>query len=91
MNSIEFRAALRDLENGKLPNNKAEAIKYAEDTVLETRQLVASLTECAKRQEMTIRLLRAWSAGQKRQTTLTPQPPQWVGPSAELIPGSREG
>lgn len=89
MTNIEFRAALRDLEQGRIPNNIADVLRYAEDTVLETRQLVASLTECAKRQEKSLQLLRAWYDGQLR--AAKQQRPQWVGPSAELIPDAGEG
>ena len=90
MNNIEFKAALRDLEQGRIPANMDEVIRYAEDTVLETRQLVSSLTECAKRQEKSLQLLRAWYDGQLRKAQQQ-QRPQWVGPSAELIPDAGEG
>lgn len=89
MNNIEFRAALRDLEQGRVPANMADVLHYAEDTVLETRQLVASLTECAKRQEKSLQLLRAWYDGQLRAAKQSR--PQWIGPSAELIPDTGEG
>ena len=89
MNNIEFKAALRDLYQGRVPSNMDEVLKYAEDTVLETRQLVASLTECAKRQEKSLQLLRAWYDGQLRKAKQAP--PQWIGPSAEMVPGTGEG
>lgn len=91
MNSIEFRAALRDLQQGRVPANMGEVIKYVEDGVLETKQLVASLTACADRQDKTIQLLRAFIAGLERQERRSTSKPQWVGPSAEMIPGTGEG
>lgn len=92
MTNIEFRAALRDLERGKVPANIDEIISYAEGAVMETRQLAASLTECVKRQDRTLQLVRAMYEGMKKQATRKPSAPQWVGPSAELIPGdTKEG
>ena len=90
MNNIEFKAALRDLYQGRVPTNMDEVLKYAEDTVLETRQLVASLTECAKRQEKSLQLLRAFYDGQLRKAKRL-QGPLFVGPSAEVVPDTGEG
>ena len=90
MNNIEFLTALRDLHQGRVPANMDEVIHYAEDTVLETRQLVSSLTECAKRQQKSLQLLRAWYDGQMQKAKAA-QPPMFVGPSAEMVPGAGEG
>lgn len=87
MTSIEFRTALRDLDQGRVPHNIDEILAYAESAVMETRQLVSALTECAKRQDRTLQLVRAMYEGMKKQATRKPSAPQWVGPSAELIPG----
>lgn len=86
MTSIEFRTALRDLDQGRVPHNIDEILAYAESAVMETRQLASALTECAKRQDRTLQLVRAMYNGLKRSAERKPGEFECVGPSAELIP-----
>lgn len=86
MDSIKYQIALRELSQGRVPANIDEVVGYAEQTTYEMRQAVAALTECAKRQDKTLQLLRAMRDGLERQAKKA-SAPQWVGPSAELIPG----
>lgn len=91
MDTIKYQVALRELSQGRVPPNIDEVIGYGEATVFEMKQALAALTECVKRQDKTLQLVRAMRDGLQRQARKGGAP-QWVGPSAELIPGGpREG
>jgi hypothetical protein len=90
VDTIKFQVALRELSQGRIPPNIDEVVGYAEATVYEMRQAVSALAECVKRQDKTLQLVRAMRDGLQRQARKGGAP-QWVGPSAELIPGDKEG
>lgn len=90
IDGIRYRKAISELEQGRIPANFDEIVRYAEDSIFETRQMVAALADCVKRQDRALQLVRAMCNGLKR-NAVKRGVPQWVGPSAELIPGDREG
>lgn len=89
IDGVRYRKAISELEQGRIPANFDEVVKYAEESIFELRQMVDTLAACVKKQDRTLQLVRAMCNGLKR-NAMKSGVPQWVGPSAELIPGDPE-
>lgn len=81
----DFEAALRSLHSGKLPKNMDDVINYIRYTTKEFQEFTMAVTECAVRMGSKLEVMEKLMEG--KTLADVPSAPQWVGPSAELVPG----
>lgn len=81
----DFEAALRALHSGSLPKNMDDVINYIRYTTKEFQEFTLAVTECAVRMGSKLEVMEKLMEG--KTLADVPSAPQWVGPSAELVPG----
>lgn len=81
----DFEAALATLRRGEIPQNISDVVAYIRYTTKEFYEYAAAITECAVRMGSKLEVMEKLMEG--KTLADVPSAPQWVGPSAEIVPG----
>lgn len=81
----DFEAALATLRRGEIPQNISDVVAYIRYTTKEFYEYAAAITECAVRMGSKLEVIEKLMGGKTLGDIANA--PQWVGPSAEFVPG----